>query len=160
MEIDGELSFRGLPILHNGEPSYLRADQSRIWKELSTIDEHAVIATVEKGFVTDLRATNPRSEPACRMLSRMFNVDSRYRMIEELGFALNTSLDLLPGNYAMNEVYGGTEGALHIGLGLTPYTQYHLDIICPDTYIENQDGQLVHGTKHGIRDENRRVEVA
>jgi len=49
----------------------------------------------------------------------------------EIGFAHNVTLQLLDGNHAMNEVYGGlnegSDGCLHWGLGLTPYTQYHLD---------------------------------
>lgn len=145
LAINGELAFRGLPILHSGEPSFLRDDQERIWRALRTMDEHAVIATVENGFVTAVRPAHPDAEPASRMLDTMFAVDSRYRMIEEIGFAINTALKLLPGNYAMNEVFGGSDGVIHFGLGLTPYTQYHLDIISPDTRVVSEKG-MVHGT--------------
>jgi hypothetical protein len=44
-------------------------------------------------------------------------------------------------------VYGGTEGCLHWGLGLTPFTQYHLDIISPGTsVIGGSSGQVLIGT--------------
>jgi hypothetical protein len=46
----------------------------------------------------------------------------------------------------MNETFGGTDGALHFGLGLTPYTQYHLDIICPFTRVlTDSDEVLISG---------------
>jgi len=81
------------------------------------------------------------------MLEHMFAVDSRYRIVWEIGHALNVSLDILPGNHAMNEVYGGVEGCLHWGLGLTPFTQYHLDIISPYTsVIGGATGDVLLGT--------------
>ena len=49
----------------------------------------------------------------------------------------------------MNEVYGGTEGCLHWGLGLTPYTQYHLDIISPGTTVYTDAGEVVLGVPGG-----------
>ena len=146
LSINGTFAFRGLPILHSGEPSFLRKDQSRIFGKLRCIRDHAVIATVKNGEITALAATHKDVEPAAKMMETMFAVDSRYRILWELGFAINTALDLLQGNYAMNEVYGGTNGAMHFGLGLTPYTQYHLDIICPNTKVLGADGSLVLGT--------------
>ena len=146
LAINGEIAFRGLPILHSGEPSFLREDQARIFSQLQHMKQHALIAKVEQGVVISLRPTHPDVKPAAEMLEAMAMVDSRYWTIWELGFAINTSLDLLWGNYAMNEVYGGTQGALHFGLGLTPYTQYHLDLICPGTRVYGQDKKLLLGT--------------
>ncbi len=146
LAINGEIVLQGLPILHSGEPSYLREDQARIFNQLQQIEHHALITSVEQGIVKSLRATHLDAEPAAEMLEAMFAVDSRYRIIWEVGFALNTSLDLLRGNYAMNEVYGGTNGVLHFGLGLTPYTQYHLDLICPRTLVYGEDGKLLLGS--------------
>ncbi|MEH2082226.1 MAG: hypothetical protein V7K89_20275 [Nostoc sp.] len=146
LAINGEIAFRGLPILHSGEPSFLREDQARIFSQLRHMKQHALIAKVEQGVVTDLHPTHPDVEPAAEMLKAMGAVDSRYLTIWELGFAINTSLDLLWGNYAMNEVYGGTSGALHFGLGLTPYTQYHLDLICPGIRVYGKDKKLLLGT--------------
>ena len=49
----------------------------------------------------------------------------------------------------MNEVYGGEHGCLHWGLGLTPFTQYHLDIISPDTTVYTENGEVILGDKGG-----------
>jgi len=58
---------------------------------------------------------------------------------------VNTTHEILPGNHAMNEVYGGTHGCLHWGIGLTPFTQYHLDIISPGTTVSNDKGETLLG---------------
>ena len=145
MEINGEIALRGTSILHSGEPSFLREDQHRIWKALSTMEKSAVIAKVEHGFITEFRSADSNSEAAATMLNHMSAVDSRYRLIEELGFGCNTHHEIFAGNVAMNEVYGGNNGILHIGLGLTPYTQYHLDIICPGIKIY-ANNSLIFGT--------------
>src|SRR2546421_13038429 len=146
LTINGELAFRGQPILLSGTPSFSREDQARIYEKLARMRDHAVIRAVSDGTITEIRPSHPDVASTARMMQAMFEVDSRYRIVWEIGFALNTSLTILPGNYAMNEVYGGTEGALHWGLGLTPYTQYHLDIICPGVRVVGPGGDLVHGT--------------
>jgi hypothetical protein len=147
LPISGDVAFRGQPVLHSGTPSHLREDQARIHAALACVGDHAVIATVHNGVIERLRATQPDAEPALKMLKAMFEVDSRYRIIWEVGFGINTALTtLLPGNHAMNEVFGGSgHGALHYGLGLTPFTQYHLDIICPGTRVLGHKGQLLFG---------------
>lgn len=149
LPLEGEIALRGYPILHNGTPSFSRADQARVHGKIAAIVEHAVIARVEDGTITQIRPHDPGAQPAVDMLTAMFEVDSRYRKVWEIGHALNTSLDLLPGNHAMNEVYGGTKGCLHWGLGLTPFTQYHLDIISPDVTVYTQSGEVVLGVTGG-----------
>jgi len=135
LTIDGEIAFRGQPVLHSGTPSYLREDQARIHRELACLADYAVIATVENGVISRLRATNPGAQPAVAMLESIFAVDSRYRILWEVGFGINTALkSTLPGNHAMNEVFGGTGGIVHWGFGLTPYTQYAL--ILPSLYTQ------------------------
>jgi hypothetical protein len=147
LAIDGTLAIKGHPILHHGAVSFLPADQERIYRALATIQQAAVIATVEQGVITDIQASEARVVPAVEMLSAMFRTDSRYRTIWEVGFAINTRHVLYPGNCAMNEVHGGTGGTIHLGLGLTPYTQYHLDIICPGTRVIAGGGEpLIGGT--------------
>jgi hypothetical protein len=149
LPLDGDITIRGYPILHSGTPSFSRNDQARIHGQLTALHGHAIVARVEGGMIVNLRAATPEAEPAVAMLSTMFEVDSRYRIVWEMGHALNTSLNLLPGNHAMNEVYGATDGCLHWGLGLTPYTQYHLDIISPDTTVYTDTGDLVLGIPGG-----------
>jgi hypothetical protein len=146
LAVNGEITLKGVPILHSGEPSFLREDQARIHAKLYGMRDHAIIATVENGIITALKGTSPGAAPIVDMLERMFDVDSRYRTIWELGFAINTTHTLLDGNVAMNEVHGATNGALHFGIGLTPYTQYHMDIICPGTRVLGAQGELLLGT--------------
>jgi hypothetical protein len=147
LPLEGEIVLRGYPILHNGTPSFSRADQARVHESLWTMRTGGVRCTVEGGRITGTRAVHPAAQPAVDMLQHMFAVDSRYRIVWEIGHALNVSLDILPGNHAMNEVYGGVEGCLHWGLGLTPFTQYHLDIISPGTsVVGGSTGAVLIGT--------------
>lgn len=147
LPLEGEIVLRGYPILHNGTPSFSRSDQARVHRELATMATGGIRCTVEGGRITETRAIHPDAQRAVDMLERMFSVDSRYRIVWEIGHALNVSLDILPGNHAMNEVYGGSEGCLHWGLGLTPFTQYHLDIISPGTsVIGGSTGEVLIGT--------------
>jgi hypothetical protein len=149
LPLNGQITLRGHPILHNGTPSFTRADQQRVRDELAAMEDHAVIADVVGGRITAIRPYEDGSTPAVRMLEAMFAVDSRYRHVWEIGHALNTSLELLPGNHAMNEVYGGTHGCLHWGIGLTPFTQYHLDVISPGTTVLDDRGRVILGVKGG-----------
>jgi hypothetical protein len=147
LPLEGDITIGGHPILHNGTPSFTRADQARIHARLAPMVDHPVIVHVEQGIITDLRPADEGGADVARMLQTLFDVDSRYRHVWEIGHALNTSLDLLPGNHAMNEVYGGTAGCLHWGIGLTPYTQYHLDVIAPGTTVYTSAGKIVLGTE-------------
>jgi hypothetical protein len=146
LAINGQIAFRGLPILHSGRVNFLRADQARLYESLKTMREHAIIATVKDGNVTDLQCTHPDAAPAKHTLEAMFWSDSRYRRIWEVGFGINLSLTMVPGNVAMNETYGGENGVVHFGLGLTPYTQYHLDIICPHLLILTDNDEVFLGS--------------
>lgn len=147
LPLDGEIVLGGYPILHSGTPSFSRRDQRRIHDRLWTLTGHGVRARVADGLITDISPTDPEAAGIVEMLEAMFEVDSRYRIVWEIGHALNTTLDILPGNHAMNEVYGGSSGCLHWGLGLTPYTQYHLDVISPGTVVTNDKGDALVGLK-------------
>jgi hypothetical protein len=149
LPLDGEIAFRGYPILHGGKMSFTREDQARIQRTLWPLKEYAVVAAVQKGRMTALRPFSPEAEPLARMLEAMFAVDSRYELVWEMGHAMNTALEIWPGNHAMNETYGSTHGCLHFGLGITPYTQYHLDIVAPDTTVYTDAGDVVLGMKGG-----------
>lgn len=153
------MAFQGFPILHSGKSSFRREDQDRIYKILSSLENHAVIATVEDGWITKLRATHSSVRRVKSMLQALFNVDLRYQLIWEMGFGINTSLKLWPGNTAMNEVYGAESGAIHWGLGLTPFTQYHLDIICPNTRVFADTGEILIGLHSQERSSDRQEEI-
>lgn len=145
LEVNGTVAFQGRPILHNGTPSFQRSDQRRLHGELSTMEKAPVIAHVRSGHIERIEATSEVARPAAEVLQALFRVDTRYRKIWELGFAINTRHELLAGNTAMNETFGGSDGTLHFGLGLTPYTQYHLDIICPFTQVLTDSNEALIG---------------
>ncbi|MFJ9406960.1 hypothetical protein [Streptomyces sp. NPDC101393] len=149
LPLEGSVAFRGFPILHSGTPSFTRKDQARLQGKLAGLEREAIVCDVRKGTITSLRPYRTEGAAVARVFEAMFEVDSRYSLIWEMGHALNTSLDILPGNHAMNEVYGGERGCLHWGLGLTPFTQYHLDIISPDTTVYTENGEVVLGDKGG-----------
>jgi hypothetical protein len=143
--VTGAFALKGQPIVQSGPPSFLIEDQERIYQRLATMRDHAVIIDVVEGDVTAARASDPVCAPAAAMLDSLFEVDSRFRRIYEIGFAINRHLELWPGNTAMNEVYGGTDGTLHVGLGMLPHTQYHFDIFCEGTKVLGKDGEVVFG---------------
>jgi hypothetical protein len=156
LAIEGEVALKGITIVHSGKPSFLPADQARIYRELLALEEHAVIAKVENGVFTGLKPTHSKVEPALSILEKLFAVDSRYSAVWELGFGINTNLELWNENTAMNEVYGGDSGVVHWGLGLTPFTQYHLDIICPRTKVISDSGEILIGaTNKKIKKEGK-----
>jgi hypothetical protein len=145
LAINGDLALKGQPAVHSGTPSFLPEDQLRTYSMLETMRRHAVIASVENGVIQRVEPTNPECEPAARMLENLFEVDSRYRIIWESGFGINTDMDLYPGNVGMNEPYGAQNGVAHWGLGLTPFTQYAIIIICPGATVLGRDDQVMVG---------------
>lgn len=144
--LNGELTFKGGLILHSGKLSFLPEDQERIYQKLSTMEEYALIATIEDGWITKIRTANSTSSEAAKMLEAMYGVESRYRRLWEIGFGINFQVKRLPHkNLGFQEVYGGSQGVVHWGFGLTPWTQYHFDIFSKSTKVVNQDGKILIG---------------
>lgn len=149
LEINGEITLQGPLAIHCGTPSYYEEDRMRLHASLSTMQQHPVIIKVEHGRVTDVRATHKNCEPAVDALKALIKIDSRYGVLWECGFGINTKHDLLPGNIGMNEPYGADHGCSHWGLGLTPYTQYALILLAPGTRVTGKDGaHLIGATSH------------
>lgn len=146
LDFNGTLAFHGTPIVHSGTPSFSYRDQRRIYDSLSNLIDHPIIADVKDGEITNLTAHSKLGDIACNMLQSLFNVDSRYRILLEIGFGINTNSKIVPGNHAMNETFGGSNGIAHFGLGIIPYTQYHIDILCPNLKVITNHGELLIGT--------------
>lgn len=145
-ELNGEITLQGYPILHSGKGSFLTSDQERIYQRLSTLITSPLIATVKQGKIIELNNPSSDDNPALSMLESLFLTDSRYQSIIEIGFGINHWNHIYPGNSAMNEVYAASPtGTIHWGLGLTPSTQYHLDIISPNTSILGDDKKFIFG---------------
>ena len=143
--INGQFALKGLVIVQSGPPSFLLEDQVRIFNDLITIQNHAVILDVKNGDVVGHRASHPECQPAADILEALFAVDSRFRRLYEVGFSMNSHVTPWPGNTAMNEVWGGTHGHIHLGLGMLPHTQYHLDIFCSGTHVLGKDDEVFFG---------------
>ncbi len=153
-ELNGQITFHGYPILHSGKPSYLPQDQQRIFEKLALLADYPLIADLKNGIITHLTAPDKQATPVIEMLEAMFILDSRYKTIIEIGFSLNHWLTLFQGNSAMNEVYAANKGGtIHWGLGLTPFTQYHLDILCPNTNVVNAKNEVIFGKDNLCFDE-------
>ncbi len=146
INVNGQIALKGIPIVHSGLPSFLLEDRERIFRALSNIQKYALIAELEQGIITEIKPSHSSVELAADMLTAMCEIDSRYRMIIEIGFGINYNMQIFPGNCAMNEVYSNnSNGTVHFGLGLTPHTQYHLDIICPSLKVFGKENQLIFG---------------
>ncbi|WP_192483019.1 MULTISPECIES: hypothetical protein [Cysteiniphilum] len=65
-------------------------------------------------------------------------MESRYRVINEVGISYNDQLSLLSGNHLYNEMVDSSvskTGTLHLGLGLLINTQYHIDLFALGTEV-------------------------
>jgi hypothetical protein len=148
-ELNGEIVTQGPVIVQSGSPSFQIVDQLRIHEALQTEFNSGVKLTVENGVIIAHEPVNSEGKAASDMLNALFLTDSRYRRIYEVGFSINESVDLWPGNTAMNEVWGGKGGRIHIGLGMLPHTQYHIDMFCSKSNVETDTGEVILGYKDG-----------
>lgn len=144
LKFNGVITVSGVVVLHSGSVSFLPEDQEQIYQSLKAIENSPIYLTIEQGAITKIDA-DEEDHPARLMLEAMIAVDSRYATLIEIGFGINTNLELYPSNNAMNEVYGGNNGVMHFGFGLLPYTQYHMDFLCPNTSVLNEANEVVFG---------------
>lgn len=143
LDINGTIAFHGFPIVNSGTPSFLRGDQEKIYSMLEEIEHAPLIAEVENGVITAV--SSEQDTAALKIIESLFMVDSRYRIIWELGIGSHTGLESKRGNFAPNESFGGVNGSVHFGLGLTPWTQYHIDIVCPGISVATDSGVVIAG---------------
>lgn len=145
LAISGSLTLRGWPIVHRYDVPDDLADQHRLFSVLRDLVTHPVILHVVDGVIERHEAADAGGNRAAAALQELFDEDPRYRTIWELGFGINTDLEVLPGNCGPNEVYGATDGAFHLGLGLTPTTRFALTFSCPGSSLTTPAGQVILG---------------
>lgn len=132
--LDGQILLNGRPIVHTGaDPN--RSEQSYLFDQLAVFEQYPAIANIHNGVIVDICETHPEATQGVIALRTLFEQDHNYQKVWELGFGINSALKLWGGNCAMNEVYGGTDMVLHLGLGLTQATEFHIDLLCPGTNI-------------------------
>ncbi|CAN0444918.1 unnamed protein product, partial [Ectocarpus fasciculatus] len=146
-DLNGEIIMEGPVIVQSGPPSFQLKDQLNIHDALTTEEESGVKLTIKGGEIIKHEPVNESGQKAADMLSSLFAVDSRFRTIYEVGFSLNESIKLWPGNTAMNEIWGGSGGRLHLGLGMLPHTQYHIDAFCANTQVKTDSGDVIFGPR-------------
>lgn len=141
LRLSGQLAVHGAVIVHRGEgDSHLKS--ARLYQELAMLARETLLLDLEAGLVTAVRPAGPEAKPAADALEQMFATDEHYRLVWEFGLGLNTAIRPVEGNCGLNEMYGGTEGILHIGLGLTPTTRFALTFLCTGTTVRGGDEVL------------------
>lgn len=147
LALDGELTLRGWPIVHAGYDPAVDAPQAELFERLVPLRDHPVVAAVAAGRITACRPGDdaPATASVTAALEELLTADERYRTVWELGFGINTAMDVVPANCGLNEMYGADNGVVHIGLGLTPFTTFALTFLCPGTAVVDQDDRVLLG---------------
>lgn len=145
--LNGEMTLLGPSIVQSGPPSFQLKDQLSIYNKLSVLRSAPLILKIRDGTIIEHRALGPEATSAEQILGSLFAVDSRYRNIYEIGFSINEQIEPWDGNAAMNEVWGQGGGNVHLGLGMLPHTQYHLDLFCSGTQVVNEKHEHVFGPR-------------
>lgn len=159
-KLDGAILFDGYPVLHRGlcpcrtfrpfpaafetraagvptggsdacvslRNNYVPIRNLRsTFKGLSGLDREPIVAKVKKGIIQSVHPLTRRSQFAAKF-EALLAADMRYRKVHEFAFGLSSTREVfVRENFLPNEMRLG----VHFGLGLTPYTQFHLDLVCP-----------------------------
>ncbi|MFF7249409.1 hypothetical protein ACFZBU_36545 [Embleya sp. NPDC008237] len=153
LALDGELTLRGWPIVHAGYDPSLADEQAALFDRLLPLSRHPVVLTVTAGVITACRpgTNHPAGASAAAALDALLAADERYRPVWELGFGINTDMDIVPANCGLNEVYGARNGVVHLGLGLTPFTRFALTFLCPGAAVVDGTGEVLLGADGAAR---------
>jgi hypothetical protein len=169
--LDGDLPLLAYPVLHRGAcpcaisragaPCSRAAEDARacstmptrfvsserhehVFWSLARIGRSRAVVRVRAGTIVELTSPN-RCDPSIRMLSKLMEEDENYRKVHEIGFGLNDGF-LFQGNFLPNEMRAG----VHFGLGLTPFTEFHLDFVCSSLslVVETNEDQRIPLFEH------------
>ncbi|OAA19855.1 hypothetical protein UG55_10845 [Frankia sp. EI5c] len=145
LDLSGAITLLGAPIVHRGEDPEGIEEQAALFRDLDALRESPVILTLAQGLVTDVRPTEPAGKGAVAALTELYAADDAYRVVREFGIGLNPVLRQQPGNCGLNEMFGGNDGVVHLGFGLTPLTRYALTFTCADTVMTDETGNALAG---------------
>lgn len=149
--LTGALTLHGWPIVHRHADPADAADQRRLFEDLSALVSHPVTLRLDGGVIQDVAAADRAAGRAADALTRLLADDPRYRVVWELGFGINTAMDVIPANCGPNEVYGASAGAVNLGIGTTPDTRFALAFLCPRSSLLEQDGTALLGARKAAR---------
>jgi hypothetical protein len=152
--LDGDLVVATAPVVHRGGcPCAIarlrlegdtraagactmrdRVTDARLRDVFSAL-EHAArrpaLLHIRGGFIEQAASLGVQS-PFVAALDALFVEDPRYRKIHEIGFGLNPASTYRAGiNFLPNEMVSGA----HFGLGLTPFTEFHIDLVSPGMQV-------------------------
>ena len=153
--LNGTLALHGAPIVHDGSEGATET-QAELFAALDVLRAAALLIDVTGGVITDCRPAGPEAKPAAEVLAALLETDERYRIVWELGIGLNDQFRPQPGNCGLNEVYGGGDGIVHLGLGLTPATRHALTFSCQTTEVLDPEGRHLCGEQPTRRLNRRR----
>ena len=132
LDINGMLCLTGYSIVHQMSSIVDKTQQSKLFQQLSTLRNVPVLAEIKSGEIVNLTSKN---SIALTALQELLQQDARYRVISEIGFGLNTQMQIMEEiNTGMNEIYGHQKMCVHFGFG-NIHTDYHFDILCPDMHV-------------------------
>lgn len=153
--LTGALTVLGPPIVHRADRDGLLDTQRRLFDGLDVTRTAPLRLDVIDGVITDWRALDPAAEPAVEALFELFDESELYRIVWEFGIGCNDAIEPQPGNCGMNEMYGSESGVLHIGLGLTPTTDFAITLSCRQTSGFDGAGRRLLGTGRPRMNRNR-----
>lgn len=147
LPLSGEIAVRGPVIVHGGYDPDLADEQEDLHLRLSVLSQVPVIFGIDNGLITSCGpgTESDHATEAANAINRLLDAEDGYRIVWELGFGINSELDIRPGNRGPNEVFGGRYGVVHLGLGLTPSTRFALTFLCPDSTVTTDTGQRLAG---------------
>jgi hypothetical protein len=137
------LPLKGPVIVHSGSSHYDFADQERIYQSFRKLESSKLKIEIKDGMISRIIPLSQSANEVKITLESLFLRDDRYRIIEEFGFGINTSFELWQGNTSMNETYGGSSGIVHFGIGLPPFTEYHIDFFSLDLRLFSNHGDAI-----------------
>lgn len=145
LPVSGRFVVSGWPIVHRSADTSSAGEQARLFTGLSGLVTGSLALDVTDGVIEEHHALDQAAEEAARLLTELFAAEPRYRVLWELGFGINPDFGMLPANCGPNEVYGGRHGAVHLGVGLTPFTRFALTFACLGSAVLSADGRTVLG---------------
>lgn len=139
LDLGGEVVITGPNVVNAGYFPFTRMSQRHVYDTLATITNKSPIKIhIEQGEIIDISDFANGNHPAVQFLKQLLLMESRYRVVNEVGISYNDQLRLLSGNHLYNEMVDSSAsktGTLHLGLGLLINTQYHIDLFALGTEV-------------------------
>ncbi|MFF5056672.1 hypothetical protein ACFY1S_26170 [Micromonospora sp. NPDC000663] len=132
LPIDGEIVFKGSPIIHRGDRSVSAEHTADTYRRLAPMEDLPVVAHVRNGFIHDFTSPVPEARRLRDTFEALVTAEPLYRKIHEFGFGTHPGCaNRLRSNFHPNERWPG----IHIGLGLGGFTPFHIDLALTEVHV-------------------------